>query len=199
MYPITLIEKGSNISQKKEAVFVAIYTESEIYRNYDQIEIHYQDTVVPLVMFLNRFDGTLGFLGGNIDPGETLVEALIREIKEESGYSLTAMDRENLILVSSHEMKNQVTHFYALGVDINTFKNILKNQDQAEHYLAEGNLFCTHFINYYHKNAFNNFMKNNFAVSVKEEVAQLIEHLDWDVKYNLYYNKTRVQKNHKKM
>ena len=36
-----------------------------------------------------------------------------------------------------------------------------------------------------YKKAFDNFIKNNFASTVKEEIADLISGLGWDKKYNL--------------
>lgn len=44
-------------------------------------------------------DGHYGLPGGHVDPGETIVQAAIREIEEEVGVYVTA---ENLTLVQQH-------------------------------------------------------------------------------------------------
>ena len=49
---------------QKEAVFTAIYTEYPIYLNEDSIDSHKRHTVIPLVLFSNRWDGRIGLLGG---------------------------------------------------------------------------------------------------------------------------------------
>jgi len=43
---------------------------------------------MPMVMATLRWDGTFGTLGGKVDPGESLKQALAREVFEESSYRI---------------------------------------------------------------------------------------------------------------
>jgi 8-oxo-dGTP pyrophosphatase MutT (NUDIX family) len=176
---------GTNPANKNEAVFIAVTTEADIYRDYEEISYDKRQTIVPLMIFLNRFDGTLGFIGGNKDGDETLVDCAVREMHEETGFKLSEEQKSSLELVCSHEIKNKVLHLFSLQVSEQTFKSILSSQTQAQHYLAEGTLFATHCINYSHAKAFDNFMKHNFAYTVKDEIQELLMLLGWDKKYEL--------------
>lgn len=44
---------------------------------------------MPMMLALLRWDGRLGTMGGKVDPGEALFEALIREASEEANFWLT--------------------------------------------------------------------------------------------------------------
>lgn len=180
---VTLITKGTNPLNKKQAVFLSIYCETEVYKDYEEVAFKYKNIKVPLVVFFNRFDGKMGFLGGAVESGESLVKALVREVREESGYKIKNVD--NLKLICSHDTPHLVTHMFALSVTFDELKTIVKNQYKAKHAFVEGTIFTTHFINYDNAKPFDNFMQNNFALSVKEEIKELITALKWDKKYNI--------------
>lgn len=182
---ISPIAFGQRTTIKKEAVFVALYLEEKIYQRYEGLTAEQQNTPIPIVLMLNRFDGQIGFLGGTVEIGESLEVALKRELLEESGYNLTPDDIKNLQAICSHEADNVVTHLYALKISAKTLKEIFSHQHKAEHFLCEGTLIAPHFINYPHINAFDNFMNNNFALTVIDEIPELIKTLKWESKYNL--------------
>lgn len=167
---------------QKKAVFTAIYTEYPIYLNEENIDFDKRLTVIPLVLFSNRWDGRIGLLGGIIDEGEDILSTAIREIKEESGYSPNAL---NLQYVSENSTPELKTHLFCLEVNFDTFKEIIKNQVEAEHFLTEVSLFGVHFINYAHRLSFDNFMKNHFPATVKSQIKDLIRFLKWDEKYKI--------------
>jgi len=167
---------------QKEAVFTAIYTEYPIYLNEYSIDSHKRNTVIPLVLFSNRWDGRIGLLGGMIDPGEDVLDTAIREIQEEAGFSPL---RDKLHYVSTNSSPELRTHLFCLEVSFETFKDIIKNQVEADHFLTEVSLFGVHFINYAHRLSFDNFMKNHFPATVKSQIKDLICFLEWDKKYNL--------------
>jgi len=182
---INTIETGSNPNNKKQAVFVSIYTETPIWRNYHEISEENRTTIVPLVLMLQRWDGKIGFIGGNVDGDESLKEAVIREVKEEAGFDVPAMLLTQMSLICSHETNKNVTHLMGLKVSEEIFRSILVNNHKAEHFLSEGTLFSVQMINYPHKPSFDNFMQNNFAPTVKEEIYEFVKELDWLSKYNL--------------
>ena len=167
---------------QKEAVFTAIYTEHPIYLNEDNIDLDKRHTVIPLVLFSNRWDGRIGLLGGMVDKNENILDTAIREIKEESGFT---PNQSNLNYISENSIPELKTHLFCLKVSFETFKQIIKNQIEAEHFLTEVSLFGVHFINYAHRLSFDNFMKNNFPATVKSQINDLIIFLEWDKKYKI--------------
>lgn len=70
------------------------------------------------VLMQMRFDGYIGFPGGLVDAGESPIEALNRELREEinldSRYKVKASD----FICSHYSLSKQIVlHFYALKVD----------------------------------------------------------------------------------
>lgn len=167
---------------RKEAVFTAIYTECPIYLNDNNIDFNKRHTIIPLVLFSNRWDGRIGLLGGMIDDNEDILYTAIREIEEESGF---IPDQTKLQYVSANSTNELKTHLFCLEVTFDTFKSIIKNQTEAEHFLTEVSLFGVHFINYAHRLSFDNFMKNHFPATVKSQIKDLICFLKWDEKYKI--------------
>lgn len=182
---ILKLEAGTNPNNKTEAVFIMAYAETDIWRNYDEISKEAQKTIVPLVLMLQRWDGKIGFIGGNVDIGEDLTEAAVREFSEESGYALSSDQIKKLDFVCSHETQDLVTHLMAMKVTEYVLKDIIINSHKAKHFMSEGTLFTTQMINYPHMKSFDNFMQNNLAITVKEQISEAIIKLDWKEKYNL--------------
>lgn len=168
-----------------KSAFIAIYCESNFYKNYEQISEDKKNYVLPLVIMLNRWDGKIGFIGGNIDDNEDDLTCIVRETEEEIGYTISQDLQKQIFFVCSHTYENKTTSLYALKVDETTFKEILKSQHNALHYLSEGTASAIHFVNYPHNASFDNFMQNNFAPTVKEEIFSLVKLLEWENKYNL--------------
>lgn len=170
------------MNNKKEAVFTAIYTEYPIYINEYSIDLEKRNTVIPLVLFSNRWDGRIGLIGGIIDDSEDIIDTAIREIEEEAGFSPF---KDQLHYISTHDNSDIKTHLFCLKVSFDLFKDIIKNQVEAEHFLTEVSLFGVHFINYAHRLSFDNFMQNHFPPNVKSQIKDLIYFLKWEDKYNL--------------
>lgn len=180
------IKLGSNPENKKQAVFVALTSESQVWKNYEGVSEEIKKTVVPLVLMLQRWDGKQGFIGGEVEEGESLKEAVGRECFEEIGLMLNDSELESAKLVSSHQTDKRVTHLMTIPISPELMKEAVEGFSKAEHFMSEIiAVMPIHFINYRHKKAFNNFVKNNFASTVKEEIADLISELRWDEKYNL--------------
>lgn len=182
---IEKIETGARSGNKEQAVFIMLYAETDIWRNYQEISESARKTIVPVVLMLQRWDGKIGFIGGNVEEGEDLLNAALREFKEEAGFVIKDEYLENIQLLCSHETKNLVTHLMGWKVPEAVLREVLINNHKADHFMSEGTLFTTQMINYSHTNTFDNFMKNNFSPTVKEEIAVIIDKLNWIEKYNL--------------
>ncbi|MDI6976516.1 NUDIX hydrolase [Serratia sp. Se-RSBMAAmG] len=181
--PIAL---GSNPENMAQAVFVALVSESKVWKHYEGISAEAGETVVPLVLMLQRWDGMKGFVGGEVEAGETLKEAVSRECLEEIDLTLTEAEIAAARLVSSHQTKSRVTHLMTVEVSPERMVEAVKGAAGAKHFMSETvAVMPVHFINYSHKKAFDNFIKNNFASTVKEEIADLINALGWSEKYGL--------------
>lgn len=183
------IELGTNPNNMKQGVFVALVCEKKVWEKYEGIAEEAKKTVVPVVLMLQRWDGFKGFPGGEVELFETLKEAALRECMEEIGLSLNEEEQESMTLVSSHQASKIVTHLFVISLPENRFNLAIKESINAEHYGSEvAGVLQVPFMNYPHKASFDNFIKNNFATSVKEEISDLITALEWDKKYNLPVN-----------
>ena len=45
----------------KNSVFISIYCESNFYKNYEGISETKKQSIIPLVLMMNRWDGKIGF------------------------------------------------------------------------------------------------------------------------------------------
>ena len=86
-----------------------------------------------------RFDGLLGFPGGLVDPGESPLDGINRELEEEIGLDLSKYGFEDTDHVVSfvNKRKNLVLHFYGKEVTLEQFKEIELNNLSAPDYGAE--------------------------------------------------------------
>lgn len=174
-----------------EAVFLAIYVEEISPWKYFKDEI--QKVKCPAVIMIDRWDGRMGFPGGTLNEGETIVEALIREIKEEIGITIKA---EKIHPIASHTA-NITTHFYGLKVleieFLHIYYHILNNFSRSIllHAYEEGDE--SHFMSEitgikivplveHRGKGINNFIDNHFAGSSREDLLVLMqEFLNMDI------------------
>ena len=116
---IDQIESLKLESRFKHASHTAIYarTEEKQFGKYPK----YAHFLIQL-----RFDGTFGFVGGLVDPGETPLVAVNREASEELGMplgSITVTQEDYLITHYADEL-SLCLHFYAKEVDFETILEI---------------------------------------------------------------------------
>ena len=160
----------------KNSVFVAFYTKA--YHHYQTNEEcrnwgkQAWNTKVALLGTIMRWDGSFGFVGGKVDQGENLIQAAIRETKEEVGTEINA---DQLTLMCSHEMIEgdfkQNTHVYLCEVTPAAIYDIQKNSQTSEHGAIESSGFnVVHMVN----DAFTNLPKLIWAGTGKEELIILL-------------------------
>ena len=177
---------------KKNAVFLAIYAKEISPWKYFQDE-YAKHIKCPAVIMIDRWDGRSGFPGGTLNDGETLMEALKREIKEEIGIHI----REDKIFgVSSFDYKLR-THLFAMEVIemefMHIYYHILNNFSRSillhaykegddSHFMSEiTGIKIVPIIDIKGK-GIKNFLQNNFAGATKEDLKIFLSEI-LDFKY----------------
>lgn len=157
----------------KNSVFIAFYTDP--YHHYQTNEDckswgeHAWFSKVSLLGIIMRWDASYGFVGGQVDEGENLLEAAIRECKEEVGLSVKA---EQLTLFCSHEMPEQHTHLFICKVTPEEIYNIQKESVGSYHGRVESSGFnVVHMV----ENSFENLLNSVWAGTSKEEFELLVK------------------------
>lgn len=177
---------------KKNAVFLAIYVESIAPWKYFMDDM--QHIKCPALIMIDRWDGRMGFPGGTLNEGESLMEGLVREIKEEVGITIKP---EQVHPIVSHENR-LVTHLYGLKVleaeFLHIYYHILNNFSRSIllHAYEEGD--DSHFMSeitgikivpliHHNNKGINRFMENSFAGATKEDLEVLLHevlHIPFD-------------------
>ena len=80
-----------------------------------------------------RFDGTLGFIGGVVDRGESPEEACTRECCEELGIapSLLSISSDDLVCTEYSDRSKFCLHFYAKEISYDLFVEIERKALQS--------------------------------------------------------------------
>lgn len=155
------------------AVFLWLYCKNA--RPYKNYMGGAHDHSIPLVLTQFRWDGKFGAIGGRVDEGETLEEALDREVCEELGDF--AVDAEPLC---THVMSftddpdfTFAVHTYCAEIDELTMYWLQHNAPHAARdYKPEVSGYC---ILHCRENIIPEIMKNNFAPSAKMELQLLLD------------------------
>lgn len=129
-----------------------------------------------------RFDGLIGFPGGGVDPGESPVDAVNREIREEIGWTEIngPVSEGDYQFTHADDQNKLVLHFYATEVSESkmTFieQNSLKAIDFGEEVL--GNFRVPLYTMGDSYRGFPAFLKNNFVGNAKGQLLQSLINLD---------------------
>lgn len=137
------------------------------------IAIYTNENNEKFVLMQLRYDGKLGFIGGEIEEGEDVVDGIVREVKEETSYDKVNISKMNKFKVLNLEEKEIYTYTYSMSKD--EVEEIMKCQLKAEHFIEESFGFVIVPITMYEKYGFiENFLNNNFSGTAKEEFKNLI-------------------------
>lgn len=180
------VEFGDLYRDKKNAVFLAIYVREISPWKYFNDDI--KSMRCPALIMIDRWDGRMGFPGGTVDEGEELLDALVREVKEEIGINVKP---DKVHPIAAHEWKI-ATHLYGLEVQeaefLHIYYHILNNFSRSIllHAYEEGDK--SHFMSeitgikiiplvQHAGKGINLFLENSFAGSAKNELLIMLDEL----------------------
>lgn len=134
------------VNGKSQAVFVIFYAlDGKPWFGYRETDKERKELVIPTCMMINRWDGTIGFVGGKVDEGYSLEEAIKKEVKEEVGFDLDLKLEE----VVAHDIGPITTHAFASQVSYEKLRNIQRNAVNAEDMGSEvTGVFLPHLVDY---------------------------------------------------
>ncbi|MFZ2890326.1 NUDIX domain-containing protein [Sulfuricurvum sp.] len=177
---------GQQNPDKKDAVFLAIYVDAISPWRYFKDDM--QHLKCPALIMIDRWDGRMGFPGGTVNAGESLLDALVREIKEEIGITIKP---DKVHPIATHENRI-VTHLYGLKVleveFLHIYYHILNNFSRSIllHAYEEGDE--SHFMSeitgikivplIQHENkGIKRFVENAFAGATREDLDVLLKEI----------------------
>ena len=178
------VEFGSYCKDKKNAVFLVIYVNEISPWKYFKDDI--KSMRCPAIIMIDRWDGRMGFPGGTVDEGENLINALVREVKEEIGITVKP---DKVRPIASHEFKI-TTHLYGLEVQeaefLHIYYHILNNfarsillhayeEGDESHFMSEITGIKIIPLVQHAGKGINHFLNNSFAGSAKEELLILLD------------------------
>lgn len=178
------VEFGKVVPDKKNTTFLIIYVDEISPWKYfkDQTNIK-----CPAIIMIDRWDGRMGFPGGTVEEGESIEEALQREIKEEIGINIKV---EKLKPIVSFEWKI-LSHTFALRLTeiefLHIYYHILNNFARSillhsydagydkSHFLSEiTGIKIVPILNHNGK-GLDEFLKNNFAGCGQDDLKVFIK------------------------
>jgi 8-oxo-dGTP pyrophosphatase MutT (NUDIX family) len=147
-------------------VFLALTFEDAIYKEYIGLPEPITNLVVQNLIITLREDGFFGFIGGSADPGESELQCLARECKEEGNIDISELD---LTYVSSHSLQDgfRVVLYHAVITKHHAIR-IIKASAQAEHFFNETAGLVS--VSCHEK---SQFYKNNFLALVKPQIGEI--------------------------
>lgn len=145
-----------NELQERNAAFVILYS--------DDFE---QNKNNKKVLMSFRWNNQFGFIGGLMDDNELPLDSIIREVKEEIGFTMSLEHKQNCEFLCSHfyEEKKLGIHVYTCKITVSEMKNILGSwflgSDAA--YEVAGICAVNTLLS-------ERLLENRFAASGKEEL-----------------------------
>ncbi len=186
MHTIQFREK---IENKKQAIFVILYAlDGQPWKNYrEKMSDKRPEMIIPTFLVSNRWDGTIGFIGGFIDNDETFEQTIKHEALEEAGFDIGNRKLEEIV---AHDIGPITTHAFACEMTYQELKSIQTNISNASDLGSEvTGVFLPHLVDYEteigKKAGIVQFLQSSMAPSVREEVIYFL------IKKNIF-NRTNL-------
>ncbi|MNY85617.1 nucleoside triphosphate pyrophosphohydrolase [compost metagenome] len=165
------IELLSNPNKKPEAAFLAICSKAPVWKDYEGISEQDANKDIPLTLMINRWDGLIGFPGGQVEDGETAIQAAVREAYEEVGVVVQESEIQPL---ASYEF-SIVAHLFVIEISYEQILSIYKNIPNSKHFGSEiTGAFLAHLCNYKKGKGIRKLLDSGLAKSVREELIDLM-------------------------
>ncbi|MGL6099449.1 MAG: NUDIX domain-containing protein [Fusobacteriaceae bacterium] len=142
---------------KKNGVFVVLYSDNYGEREYD-----------AKVIMTMRWNNNRGFLGGNVDEGETLREALNREVMEEGNFDISG---KNVDWLSSYELSGFGVHSYVCKITPSEMEYIRRNYVDSGHTEEVSGILLT---NLQTGDVNSNLLRCSFEATCKNELIDFM-------------------------
>jgi 8-oxo-dGTP pyrophosphatase MutT (NUDIX family) len=180
---------GDTTQTKRQGAFAVITARATIYENYDHVDQATRAKDHTVAIMMNRWDGRIGFPGGNVDESDKdLASAAKRELLEELNYECSV---DQLVPLRSDVIGDFITvHAFHLDlgkVEFSRLTDILQAGIHAQHVIAEGTPFWAHLENYKNgKGAINNGLihlvnSTSLVSAVKEELVEVCNKLGIEI------------------
>lgn len=146
-----VISFNTRLDNKRQAAFV----------------IFYAPEPNPTCLMINRADKTIGFIGGMVEKGESLEQAVIREVEEEVGHRTTT----NLQPIVAHDIGPITTHVFSAELTGSELRTVHDKASMGVHFGLElTGVFITRFT----RNHTVDLLKTKMAPSVTEELIHFL-------------------------
>ena len=171
---IEIVPEDYGDASKVQAGFVAVTVWSPVYRGKTGKTKELTESLIPLVLMVNRWDGRLGFPGGKLDPGEAFPVAAVRELMEETGVRILPNAIHHLLGYSSETVVGHLYHYHAGIRPVSFLTKVLAESSRAAGTISEGNAFWAHLANYPNGKGWETLRRSaNFAPAVGVELDAL--------------------------
>ena len=117
LFPCTPVPFGLRHPRLQAAVFLCTYcTDGLPHAKYMPPQMRHSH--IPHVLLQQRWDGYTGTFGGKVDPGESLLDGLIRELQEEANYNLSDSQLLQLQPLSSLDAPSLACHIHSWALQV---------------------------------------------------------------------------------
>lgn len=156
---------------KSDMAFVIFYCKyAKPYRNYEQLPAERRSINIPLIFMNSRFDGKLGFVGGNVDTTDlTLEDAVVRESLEEVNFRINK-PRLKYFTTFANDTRHITSFLYELSEK--EMLDLYRSSTRAVHFGSEN---CGSIIWQVNEKSVNQLIKNNFSGTAEKELQLILD------------------------